>query len=91
MAENAVKGSTNQVAITVSVPVDIGNDLAVIASFNDITVENLVYAYIVEGLSGDSRILKRTECNRNSDETLNKDDFHSKSPREIANEFNVLY
>ncbi len=91
MGEKAVKNNTSQVLITVPVPADIGRDLEEIASFNGATVESLIYSYIVEGISGDSRILKRAEFKRHADESLNKEDFRSKSAREIVNEFNLLY
>ncbi|MCG6931705.1 MAG: hypothetical protein LJE64_14210 [Desulfofustis sp.] len=91
MGEKALKSNASEVVITVSVPADIGRDLEEIALSNGVTVESLVYSYVVEGISGDSRILKRAEFKRHADESLNKDDFRSKSAREIVNEFNLLY
>lgn len=91
MAEKAIKDKRSQLQITLSIPSDIGNDLDELASFNGVSIDNLAYSYIVEGIAGDSRILKRAEFRRHVDEELNKNDFHSKSSREIVNEFNLLY
>ena len=91
MDEKSIKDHRSLTQITLSVPSDIGNDLEEIASFTGVSVDNLVFSYIVEGIAGDSRILKRSEFKRHAGETLNKDDFRSKSSREIVNEFNLLY
>jgi len=91
MGEKEVKDDSSQVEVTLSIPTDIANDLQEIASFNGVSIESLVYSYIIEGITGDSRILKRAEFKRHADDEFNKDDFRSKSPREIVNEFNLLY
>lgn len=91
MGENAMKNDESQFELTLSIPSDIGNDLQEIASFNGVSIENLAFSYIIEGITGDSRLLKRAEFKRHADENLKHDDFHSKSAREIVNDFNLLY
>jgi len=91
MGENAIKKDNSQTEIVLSIPSDIGNDLQEIASFNGVTIEHLAYSYIIEGIAGDSRILKRAEFKRHINENLKQEDFHSKSAREIVNDFNLLY
>ena len=91
MDEKATKDNTCLIKIILSVPRDIGYDLEEIASHNGVSIENLAYSYIVEGITGDSRILKRAEFKRQADKSLKHDDFHSRSAREIVNDFNLLY
>lgn len=91
MVEKAIKDKRSHLQVTLSIPSDIGNDLEEIASFNGVSIDNLAYSYIVEGIAGDSRILKGAEFRRHVDEEPNKDDFHSKSSREIVNDFKILY
>lgn len=91
MGEKAMKKDNSQIEITLTIPSDIGNDLAEIGSSNGVSIENLAYSYIIEGIAGDSRILKRAEFKRHVDENLKHGDFHSKSAREIVNDFNLLY
>ena len=82
MDVKAVKHDNDLVKIILSVPRNIGYDLEEIASFNEVTIENLTYSYIIEGISGDARVLKRAELKHHVNETLKKGDFHSKSVRE---------
>jgi hypothetical protein len=82
MDVKAVKHDNDLVKIILSVPRNIGYDLEEIASFNEVTIENLTYSYIIEGISGDARVLKRTELEHHVNETLKKGDFQSKSVRE---------
>lgn len=91
MGEKAETNNSSLVKITLSVPREIGYDLEEIASDNDVTIEDLAYSYIVEGIAGDSRVLKRAEFERQVDKNLKHEDFHSKSAREIVNDFNLLY
>jgi len=91
MGEKATHDGTSHIQITLSVPNDIGKDLQEIAAFNKVSIENLAYSYIVEGIAGDSLILKRAEFKHHVDENLKHDDFRSKSSREIVNDFNLLY
>ena len=82
MDVKAVKQDNDLIKIILSVPRNIGYDLEEIASFNEVTIENLTYSYIIEGISGDARVLKRAELKQHVNETLKKGDFHSKSVRE---------
>lgn len=91
MGERAIKKDDNQVEVTLSIQNDIGNDLQEIASFDGVTIENLAYSYIVEGIAGDSRILKRAKLKRNVGENRKNKDFHAKSAQEIVNDFNFHY
>ena len=91
MGEEANVDNKSLIKIILSVPRDIGYDLEEIASHNGVSIEDLAYSYIVEGIAGDSRILKRAEFKRQADKRLKHDDFHSRSAREIVNDFNLLY
>ena len=91
MSEKAVKDDSDLIKITLSIPRDIGYDLEEIASHNGVSIENLAISYLVEGIAGDSRILKRAKFKRHADKNLKHEDFHSRSSREIVNDFNLLY
>lgn len=91
MGEKEARDKNSLIKIILSVPRDIGYDLEEIASHNGVTIEDLTYSYIVEGIAGDSRVLKRAEFKRQADKNLKHEDFHSKSAREIVNDFNLLY
>jgi hypothetical protein len=91
MGEKAKRDNKSQIKIILSIPRDIGYDLEEIASHNGITIEDLAFSYIVEGIAGDSRVLKRAEFKHQADKNLKHEDFHSKSAREIVNDFNLLY
>ena len=91
MGEKSLKDNNSLVKIVLTVPRDIGYDLEEIASHNGVSIEDLAYSYIVEGIAGDSRVLKRAEFKRQVDKNLKNEDFHSKSARQIVNDFNLLY
>jgi len=91
MGEEANVDNKSLIKIILSVPRDIGYDLEEIASHNGVSIEDLAYSYIVEGIAGDSRILKRAKFKRQADKSLKHEDFHSRSAREIVNDFNLLY
>ena len=91
MGEEANVDNKSLIKIILSVPRDIGYDLEEIASHNGVSIEDLAYSYIVEGIAGDSRILKRAKFKRQTDKSLKHEDFHSRSAREIVNDFNLLY
>jgi len=90
MGEKTVKNDNGQIKIILSIPRDIGYDLEEIASINGVTIEDLAYSYIIEGISGDVRVLKRAEFKRHANEIFKEGDFHSKSAREIVSDFNLL-
>lgn len=91
MGEEANVDNKSLIKIILSVPRDIGYDLEEIASHNGVSIEDLAYSYIVEGIAGDSLILKRAKFKRQADKSLKHEDFHSRSAREIVNDFNLLY
>jgi hypothetical protein len=91
MGEKSLKADKTQTDLLVSVPNSIMDDLKKIALFNGVSLEDLGYSYIVDGIASDSRIIKRVEFKRHANETLNTDDFHSKSSKEIINDFNLVY
>jgi hypothetical protein len=91
MSEKSIREPNSLIKIILSVPRDIGYDLEEIASHKRVSIEDLAYSYIVEGIAGDSRILKRAEFKRQADKNLKHEDFHSRSAREIVNDFNLLY
>lgn len=91
MSGKLVKDDNSLIKIILSIPRDIGYDLEEIASFTGVTIENLAYSYIIEGIAGDARVQKRAEFKRLVGENLKQGDFHSKSAREIVNDFNLLY
>ena len=91
MSETITRTNKNQTETLLLIPDEILKDLKEIASFNDITLEDLTYSYIIDGLANDSRIIKRLKFKRHAGETFGKDNFHSRSSREIINDFNLVY
>jgi len=91
MEEKSVKDNRSQIDLLLSVPSDIHSDLKKIASLNGVTLKDLAYSYIIDGIAGDARIVKRAEFEDHARKALSGDDFRSKSSREIINDFNLVY
>jgi len=91
MSEKTTKKDKTQTDLLLSVPDLILYDLKKIASFSDVSLEDLAFSYIIDGIAGDSRIVKRMEFKQHVDKTSRRDDFHSRSSREIINDFNLVY
>jgi hypothetical protein len=91
MGDKSFKDDKSQIEILLSVPSEIGKDLKEIALYTGVTIEHLAYSYIVEGIAGDARIVKRAEFKKHAHKALSGEDFRSKSSREIINDFNLVY
>jgi hypothetical protein len=91
MDDKSKKENRNQAELLLALPDSIFNDLSKIASFNDVSIEDLTYSYIVDGIAGDSCIVKRVEFKQHVSKSLDKDDFHSRPSRDIVSDFNLLY
>lgn len=91
MKLNISKGNKPQAEILLTLPEEVLEDLKKIASYNNTDLEGLVYSYIVDGIASDSRIVKRMEFSDAANETLGKKSFHSKTAKEIVNDFNLVY
>ena len=86
-----MKGNTERCELPLDLPDSILDDLQKIAAFNGVSVRDLTYSYIVDGIAGDSRVLKRAEFTRQVKGILRRDDFLSRDPKDIINDFNLLY
>jgi hypothetical protein len=91
MSNRTAEKSGHQARLSLSVPDYLFEDLEKVASFSGMSVEDLTYSYIVEGIAGDSRIVKRVEFEQQANETFQKSDFHTKPARDIVNDFNLVY
>lgn len=85
------KENTTQAEILLTLPTEVLKDLRRIASFNNSGLEDLIYSYIVDGIAGDSRTVRRMEFSDNANKLLGGKSFHSKNAREIINDFNLIY
>ena len=86
-----MKETMDRFDLYLDLPDNILDDLKKIAGFNGVSIQDLAYSYIVDGIAGDSRVLKRVEFTRQVNGALRKDDFLSRDPRQILNDFNLLY
>jgi hypothetical protein len=75
--------------LTLTLPIEIIEDLNKIAKFNDTNTENLVYSYIVDGITGDSRAAKRMRFTEKANETLGRSNRPSKTVEDIFD--NLVY
>ncbi len=75
--------------VTLVLPKEIVDDLNKIASFNETSREDLVYSYIVDGIAGDSRTVKRMNFTDHVNETLGKNNIPPKTVEDIFN--NLVY
>lgn len=80
-----------QTEILLTLPNEVLKDLRKIAAFNNSGLNDLVYSYITDGLANDSRIVKRMEFEDNANELLGGESIHSKTAKEIVNDFNLVY
>ena len=85
------KESKTQIDIHLTIPGELFEDLKKIAQFNNSRVEDLIYCYILDGVTSDSRVVKRMEFTDNANEDLGNKTFHSKPAREIINDLNLAY
>lgn len=85
------KENTSQAEILLILPTEVLKDLRKIASLNSSGLDDLIYSYIVDGIAGDSRTVKRMEFSENANKLLGGKSFHSKNAREIINDFNLIY
>jgi len=74
-----------QETLTLSLPMEIVEDLNKIAQFNNTNAENLVYSYIVDGIAGDSRAARRMRFTEKANETLGKGNRPPKTVEDIFN------
>jgi hypothetical protein len=91
MSNRTAEKSEHQVGLSLSVPDFLFEDLKKVASFSGMSIEELAYSYIVEGIAGDSRTVKRVEFEQQASENFQKSDFHTKPARDIVNDFNLVY
>ena len=77
--------------ILLTLPREVLKDLRKIATFNNSGLDELIYSYIVDGIASDSRIVKRMEFEDNANDSLGNKPIHSKTAREIINDFNLIY
>ena len=80
-----------QADILLTLPNEVLKDLRKIAVFNNSGLNDLIYSYIVDGIASDSRIVKRMEFEDNANESLGDKSIHSKTAKEIINDFNLVY
>ena len=80
-----------QADILLTLPNEVLKDLRKIAVFNNSGLNDLIYSYIVDGIASDSRIIKRMEFEDNASESLGGKSIHSKTAKEIINDFNLVY
>ena len=71
--------------LTISIPKEIIEDLNCIAEFNDTSVEDVVYSYIVEGLKNDSLVARRMKFTDKANEVLKRNRVPPKSVDDIFN------
>ena len=71
--------------VTLTLPIEIVEDLNNIASFNDTNLEDLIYAYIVDGIASDSRAAKRMKFTNKANEALGKNNILPKTVEDIFN------
>ncbi len=80
-----------QAEIFLTLPKEMLEDLRKIADFNNTDLNGLVYTYIVDGIANDSRIVKRMEFEDHAHVSLGGKSIHSKTAKEIINDFNLVY
>jgi len=85
------KENKARVEILLTVPGELLEDLKRIAQFNNYRLEDLVYSYIVDGVTSDPRVIKRMEFTDSAREASGGKTFHSKSAKEIINDLNIVY
>lgn len=78
-----------QAKLTLTLPREVIDDLNKIASFNDTSLEGLVYSYIVDGIAGDSRAVNRMKFTDKANEALGKNNIPPKTVEDIFN--NLVY
>ena len=79
-----------QPKILLTVPKEVLKDLRKIAAFNNSGLNDLAYSYIVDGIASESRIVKRMEFEDNANDSLGGKSIHSKTAKEIINDFNLV-
>ena len=81
----------NQVHVDILLPLprEVIEDLIKIAAFNNSSLEDLIYGYVVDGLASDSRIVKQMEFSDNEGTNWGTKSIHSMTAREILNTFNL--
>jgi hypothetical protein len=80
-----------QAEILLTLPKEVLKDLRKIAVFNNSSLNDLIYSYIVDGIASDSRIIKRMKFEDNASKSLGGKSIHSKTAKEIINDFNLVY
>jgi hypothetical protein len=85
------KENETQAEAILTLPKEVLKDLRKIAVFNNSGLNDLVYSYIVDGIASDSRIVKRMEFEDNANVSLGGKSIHSKTAKEIINDFNLVY
>jgi hypothetical protein len=80
-----------QADILLTLPKEMLKDLIKIAVLKNSGINDLVYYYIVDGIASDSRIVKRMEFEDNANVSLGGKSIHSKTAKEIINDFNLVY
>jgi len=77
--------------IEFTLPDDVYRDIERIAEFNETTIEQLVHAYICEGVAGNSRIARRVEFEEHRNENHSKDDVDESIGEEIMHDSSLMY
>ena len=80
---------TIQETVTLTLPREIVDDLNKIASFNENSLEDLVYSYIVDGIASDSRAVNRMRFTDKANEVMGKNNIPPKTVEDIFN--NLVY
>jgi hypothetical protein len=80
---------TIQETVTLTLPREIVDDLNKIASFNETSLEDLVYSYIVDGIASDSRAVNRMRFTDKANEVIGKNNIPPKTVEDIFN--NLVY
>lgn len=91
MRMTIAKKNEIEAEIQLTLPKEMLEDLRKIVAFNNTGLNDLVYSYIVDGIASDSRIVKRMEFEDHANEMLGDKSFHSKTAKEIINDFNLVY
>jgi len=91
MQNNTHNSSESRSSLSLAIPQELLEDLRKLAEHNATSVEELVFSYIIEGLAGDSQLIKRLKFLDQATENLAEKGLMEKSPREIINDFNFLH
>jgi len=91
MQNTSHTNSETRSSLSLDIPQELLEDLRKLAEHNDTSVEELAFAYIIEGLAGDSQLIKRLKFRDQATENLAEKGLMEKTPREIINDFNFLH